>query len=83
MKQKHAILEYRRARRTRGKKAKPAKWGFRFKAPDGKTLIESVASFASQRQAEQGFLSMIKSIAANQYTIRTPVAAKTQDVANN
>jgi len=81
MKQKkHAILEYRVGRRSRGKKAK---WGFRFKAPDGTTLIESVAAFASQRQAEQGFVSIIKSIAANQYTIQTPVTAKTTDVANN
>lgn len=45
------------------------KWIFRLKAPDGETLMESSRSFESQSKAEEGFVSMVKMIARNHYTI--------------
>ena len=46
-------------------------WGFRLKAPDGQTLIESAKAFDSQAEAEEGFVLMIKLIAANRYIVRS------------
>ena len=72
MKNKNPVLEYKVASRS---KSKARKWGFRFKTPDGKTLVESAALFDSYAKAQQGFLAMIKSIATNQYSIKAPAGA--------
>jgi len=51
------------------------KWTFRFKTPEGKVLIESRMGFCSQAEAEQEFVSLMKSIAANEYKVESrPVA---------
>jgi uncharacterized protein YegP (UPF0339 family) len=64
MDNKTAVLEYCRTRRS-GRN----KWTFRFKTPDGKTVMESAEPFASKAKAEIGFLNMVKSIATNDYSI--------------
>jgi hypothetical protein len=69
MKAKSAVLEYCVAKTNGGT---VAQWGFRFKAPDGQTLMESVAPFDSLAKAEEGFISVIKLIATNQYIIDCP-----------
>ena len=69
MKRKGAVLEYKVVKHTR---TKSRKWGFRFKTPNGKTLVESAAIFESYAKAQQAFLSMIKFIATNQYSIKSP-----------
>ncbi len=66
---KRVILEYRVAKPNRGEKAK---WGFRFKTPAGRTLIESGKEFSSLAEAEKGFVSLVKSIATNQYQVSYP-----------
>ena len=68
MKPKTAMLEYRSGK-TAGRKR--ATWGFRFKSADGETLMESKRPFASRRQAEQGFVAMLKSIATNNYSVHS------------
>jgi len=68
MKRKGAVLEYKVAKQAR---TKARKWGFTFKT-HGKTLVESAAVFDSYAKAQQGFLSMIKLIATNQYSITVP-----------
>lgn len=75
MKHKSAVLEYKLAKQTR---TKSRKWAFRFKTPDGKTLVESAALFDSYAKAQQGFLSMIKFIATNQYSIKAPAGSDDQ-----
>ena len=45
------------------------KWGFRFKSRNGRVLINSVRKYPSRCEAEKGFISLIKSIASNQYKI--------------
>lgn len=68
-----AVLEYC-ATETDGESPE---WGFRLKTSDGQTLIESTTAFDSQAEAERGFVSMVKLIATNQYTVHTsalPVA---------
>jgi hypothetical protein len=66
-KTRRVILEYREA-----KAGHKSKWGFLFKTPEGDTLIESGKHFSSLAEAEQGFVSLIKSIATNQYEITYP-----------
>jgi uncharacterized protein YegP (UPF0339 family) len=66
MKFKRAMLEYRSGK-TVGRRR--ATWGFRFKTADGVTLMKSTLPYASRRQAEQGFVAMLKSIATNDYSI--------------
>jgi hypothetical protein len=61
-----AILEYCASEVDGGSEA----WGFRLKTSDGQTLIESAKAFDSRSKAEEGFVSMIKLIATNQYTVR-------------
>ena len=64
-----AVLEYSAAAAGAGSAA----WGFKLKFSDGQTLIESARTFDSQAEAELGFVSMIKLIATNHYTIRSSV----------
>jgi len=68
MKNNTPVLEYCVAR----KKGKKAKWAFRFRTPEGQTLIQSAQVFASRCEAEAGFFSLIKSVASNQYRIEYP-----------
>ena len=68
MKNKTAVLEYCVARK-RGQKAR---WAFRFRTPEGDTLMQSAKVFASKAQAEKGFIRLIKSVATNQYKIEYP-----------
>jgi hypothetical protein len=79
MKNKRVILEYRQTKVVRGHK-KP-KWGFCFKTTDGHTLLESGTDFTSLAKAEQGFVSLVKSIATNEYQVAYP--AKARVLANN
>ena len=79
MKNKRVILEYRQTKAVHGRK-KP-KWGFCFKTTDGQTLLESGTDFTSLAKAEQGFVSLVKSIATNEYQVAYP--AKATALANN
>lgn len=63
-----AVLEYSAEEAGGGSAA----WGFKLKSSDGQTLIESARTFDSQAEAEQGFVSMLKLIASNQYIVRSP-----------
>ena len=84
MKSKNAVLEYKVANRSKNRsKSKARKWGFRFKTPDGKTLVESAALFDSYAKAQQGFLGMIKSIATNQYSVKAPTGSDDQGLLSN
>src|SRR5438552_3777622 len=78
MKTNHPVLEYCRASAT-GRK--PARWGFRFRTAEGGILIESAKRFASKAQAERGFISLIKSVATNQYQVEYPQQATFRTVA--
>ena len=71
MKSRQAILEYCEKPAKNGRKRE---WGFRFKTTEGKVLMESQGGFSSLGHAEKGFLSMVKSIATNQYSIATELA---------
>ena len=79
MKNKRVILEYRQAKAARG--GKKSTWGFCFKTSDGQTLLESGTGFTSLAKAEQGFVSLVKSIASNAYQVAYP--AKARVIANN
>jgi hypothetical protein len=68
MKNKTPVLEYCMAR----KNGRKARWVFKFRSPQGDTLIESRKAFASKMQAEKGFVSLMKSVATNQYTVEYP-----------
>jgi hypothetical protein len=46
--------------------------GLQVRTPQGDTLIESGKAFASKMQAEKGFVSLMKSVATNQYTVEYP-----------
>ena len=70
-----AVLEYSVVETAEG----PESWRFRLKSPDGQSLIESARTFASQAKAEEGFIAMIRLIAANQYTIRCPEFANAEE----
>ena len=72
MKNKTAVLEYCVAKRN----GQRAKWAFRFKNADGDTLIESPQAFDSKLKAEGGFLSVLKSVASNQYKVEFPSSSK-------
>ncbi len=63
MKQKTAVLEYRNTARG------GAKWGFRFKSPEGAVWMESGQLYDSLEQAERSFVLLIKAVATNQYKI--------------
>src|SRR5438046_5785955 len=66
MKTNNPVLEYCAAKSTGRKRAK---WSFRFRTPDGDLLLQSAKTFNSKAEAEQGFISLIKSVASNQYNI--------------
>jgi uncharacterized protein YegP (UPF0339 family) len=84
MKSKNAVLEYKVANRSKNRsKSEARKWGFRFKTPDGKILVESAALFDSYAKAQQGFLGMIKSIATNQYSVKAPTGSDDQGLLSN
>jgi len=68
MKNKTPVLEYCMA----SKSGRKPRWVFRFRSPQGDTLIESRKAFASKTQAEKGFVSLMKSVATNQYTVEYP-----------
>jgi|SoiMethySBSTD1v2_1073268.scaffolds.fasta_scaffold385685_3 uncharacterized protein YegP (UPF0339 family) len=68
MNKKQAVLEYQLTHTH--DRSKP-QWRFAFKSPEGETLVESPTSFGSKRAAEECFIAMIKSIAANEYQITT------------
>jgi hypothetical protein len=68
-KTRRVILEYREAKANGHKRSK---WGFLFKTQDGHTLMESGKDFSSLAEAEQGFVSLMKSIATNQYQVNYP-----------
>ena len=46
-------------------------WGFQFKDGSGQILIDS-SGYPSLEQAQQGFISLVKSIATNQYSVAFP-----------
>ena len=66
MKNMRSVLEYHAVRTTQSKKAR---WTYRFCGPDGEVLLQSAKLFGSKAQAERGFVSVIKSVAANSYTV--------------
>src|SRR5437660_4927817 len=67
MKSKLPVLEYSVVGKTSRKKGK---WTFRFKTPAGAILMESAFRFGSRAEAERGFVSVIKSVATNQYNVQ-------------
>jgi len=69
IKTKLPVLEYSTASTT---PRKSRKWGFRFRTAEGAILIQSPLSFRSQSEAERAFLSLIKFVATNQYTVECP-----------
>jgi uncharacterized protein YegP (UPF0339 family) len=69
MKSKLPVLEYSVVGRTPGKRGK---WTFRFRTPEGGVLIESGAKFSTKAEAERGFVSLIKSVASNEYQVDYP-----------
>ena len=72
MKNKTPVLEYCVAK----KNGKRARWAFKFRTPEGDTLIQSAKTFRSKTQAEKSFVSLIKSVATNQYRVAYPQHAK-------
>ena len=72
MKTKTSVLEYCVARKQGGK----PRWLFKFRTPEGDTLIQSAKAFGSKIQAEKGFISLIKSVATNQYKVEYPAHSK-------
>ena len=44
-------------------------WSFKLTSPEGETLMESSQAFETQSEAEKGFVSMVKLIASNHYTV--------------
>jgi uncharacterized protein YegP (UPF0339 family) len=69
LKKQLGMLEYCESKGPGGKRGK---WSFRFKTPDGNTLMESRKKFDSLAKAEKGFFEAVKKIATNQYTINYP-----------
>src|SRR5713101_3180349 len=74
MNNKRPALEYW-VRATQS--GKPS-WGFRFTTPEGNLLMESPKMFTSQAEAERGFVSMMKSVASNQYIVEWPGSSRTR-----
>ena len=68
MNTKEAVLEYSVANANDSTKGS---WGFKFKTRSGEVLINS-AGYASLDQAQQGFVSLVKSIARNDYSVQMP-----------
>ena len=66
MKTKRPVLEYCLSRTPGGKRLK---WAFRFRTPEGEVLIESAKMFTCKAHAERAFVSLIKSVATNQYKV--------------
>ena len=60
MKENSVLLEYCVAQ-----DGKMDKWGFRFRSQTGKTLVESPKAFNSKAEAEEGLVSLIKSVTAS------------------
>ena len=69
IKSKLPVLEYSAGPTT---PRKSPKWGFRFRTAEGAILIQSPLAFRSQSEAERAFLSLIKFVATNQYTVECP-----------
>ena len=69
MKNNCPVLEYYVGQPKRTRKAR---WGFRFKTAAGDLLISSPNTFSSKANAERGFVSLIKSVATNQYCVECP-----------
>lgn len=65
MKRKQAVLEYC-ATPVGGRRGQ---WGFRFKDTDGRIVMDSRGGYPSLNKAERGFVSLVKSIASNQYSV--------------
>src|SRR6185369_5073518 len=66
MNSKLPVLEYSVAE---GKRGKRGKWLFRFRTSEGEVLIQSSMKFPSKAEAERRFVSLIKSIASNEYQV--------------
>jgi len=69
IKSKLPVLEYSAGPTT---PRKSPKWGFRFRTAQGAILIQSPLAFRSKSEAERAFLSLIKFVATNQYTVECP-----------
>jgi hypothetical protein len=69
MNNKRPVLEYCLLRATQS--GQPT-WGFRFTTSEGDLLMESPKTFNSRAEAERGFVSMLKAVASNQYTVEGP-----------
>ena len=69
MKSEHAMLEYCMGRPPGGQKGK---WRFRFKTKEGEVVMDSGERYASLDQAEAGFVTLVKSIASNEYQVSLP-----------
>jgi len=67
MKTKEAVLEY-------AVTPDESSWRFQFKDRNGQILINS-SGYPSLDQAQQGFISLVKSIASNQYAVSFPDAS--------
>ena len=65
MKKKNAVLEYC-VTNSPGQ----ARWSFRFKSKQGRVLMNSGERYASLDEAVSGFITLVKSIASNQYRIK-------------
>jgi uncharacterized protein YegP (UPF0339 family) len=73
MKNQDSVLEYCVAKKKSHRKPQ---WTFKFRTPEGETLVQSAKPFASRSEAERGFISLIKSVATNQYKIEYPALEK-------
>src|SRR5437899_8959299 len=69
IKSKLPVLEYSAGPTT---PRKSPKWGFRFRTAEGAILIQSPLAFRSKSEAERAFLTLIKFVATNQYTVECP-----------
>src|ERR1043166_1894281 len=75
MNSKRPVLEYSVVRETHSDKPS---WGFRFTTPEGNLLMESPKMFTSRAEAERGFVSIMKSVATNQYIVGSPRSSRTR-----
>ena len=61
----NAVLEYF----VSGQNEPRPRWGFRCRSASGQIVLESIGRFASRAQAEREFVSMLKAVATNQYSV--------------